>query len=408
MRMRTALAKSKNMVSIRILKAIGTKYAQDYVTRFGFEADKHPPYLTMALGAGSVTVWQMARAYSVFANSGYLIQPYYIQRIVDDRGNNLGVANPQHAGDESLRVVDARNAFIMDSMLQDVTRYGTAARASKLGRKDLAGKTGTTNDFLDAWFCGYSPALVGIAWIGFDQPRTLGRNETGGGSLCRSGSATWKKRSRGSRKLHARPRKAWSISKSTPKAAAVTRNSSTRNRCRRRLRRNASVCLRRNAQRPPPLPLSPGGTPEFKTLPSMGGLKNRGHPGRNRRRSRTGRLAGRENHGAAALCTDQAGKRGEELATVARVDPPVAVIEEVKSAGFRRHPEFARRALAVDDHFGPVLEFQFEHAAGLHLQVHVQSCSVGRGLSTAASMPARVSVASRSNSESVRAARVIG
>ena len=180
MRLRTALAKSKNMVSIRILKAIGPKYAQDYVTRFGFEADKHPPYLTMALGAGSVTVWQMARAYSVFANSGYLIQPYYIQKIVDDRGNNLGVANPQHAGDESLRVVDARNAFIMDSMLQDVTRYGTAARASKLGRKDLAGKTGTTNDFLDAWFCGYSPALVGIAWVGFDQPRTLGRNETGG------------------------------------------------------------------------------------------------------------------------------------------------------------------------------------------------------------------------------------
>jgi len=180
MRMRTALARSKNMVSIRILKAIGTKYAQDYVTRFGFDADKHPPYLTMALGAGSVTLWQMARGYSVFANTGYLIQPYFIQRIVDDRGNSLGTANPQHAGDESLRVIDARNAFIMDSMLQDVTRYGTAARASRLGRKDLAGKTGTTNDFLDAWFCGYSPALVGIAWIGFDQPRTLGRNETGG------------------------------------------------------------------------------------------------------------------------------------------------------------------------------------------------------------------------------------
>ncbi len=180
MRMRTALAKSKNMVSIRLLKAIGTKYAQDYVTRFGFEAEKHPPYLTMALGAGSVTLWQMARAYSVFANNGYLVQPYYIQRIVDDRGNSLGNAKPQHAGDESLRVLDARNAFIMDSMLQDVTRVGTAARAAKLGRKDLAGKTGTTNDFLDAWFCGYSPALVGVAWMGFDQPRSLGRNETGG------------------------------------------------------------------------------------------------------------------------------------------------------------------------------------------------------------------------------------
>ncbi len=180
MRMRTALAKSKNMVSIRVLKAIGTKYAQDYVTRFGFEADKHPPYLTMALGAGSVTAWQMARAYSVLANGGYLVQPYYIQRIVDDRGNSLGAANPQRAGDETLRVIDARNAFIMDSMLQDVTRYGTAARVARLGRKDLAGKTGTTNDFLDAWFGGYSPALVGIAWVGFDKPRSLGRNETGG------------------------------------------------------------------------------------------------------------------------------------------------------------------------------------------------------------------------------------
>jgi penicillin-binding protein 1A len=180
MRLRTALAKSKNMVSVRLLQDITPKYAQDYVTRFGFEADKHPPYLTMALGAGSVTPMQMARAYAVFANGGYLIQPYVIQRIVDDRGEPLGLAKPARAGDESLRVIDARNAFIMDSMMQDVTRYGTAARASKLGRRDLAGKTGTTNDFVDGWFCGYMPALVGIAWLGFDQPKTLGRNQTGG------------------------------------------------------------------------------------------------------------------------------------------------------------------------------------------------------------------------------------
>ncbi|MBK8065678.1 MAG: penicillin-binding protein 1A [Betaproteobacteria bacterium] len=180
MRMRTALAKSKNMVSIRILQSIGPKYAQDYVTRFGFEADKHPPYLTMALGAGAVTPLQMARGYSVFANGGYMIQPYFIQRIVDDRGNPLGQANPQRAGEESLRVIDARNAFIMDSMLQDVTRYGTAARAARLGRQDLAGKTGTTNEHVDAWFCGYTPALVGISWVGYDQPKNLGRNETGG------------------------------------------------------------------------------------------------------------------------------------------------------------------------------------------------------------------------------------
>jgi penicillin-binding protein 1A len=180
LRMRTALAKSKNMVSIRILQDINPKYAQDYVTRFGFDADKHPPYLTLALGAGAVTPLQMARAYAVFANGGYLVQPYFIQKVVDDRGNPIGVAQPRQAGDEALRVIDARNAFIMDSMMQDVTRYGTAASASRLGRRDLAGKTGTTNDFVDAWFCGYQPGLVGVAWIGFDQPRTLGKNQTGG------------------------------------------------------------------------------------------------------------------------------------------------------------------------------------------------------------------------------------
>jgi penicillin-binding protein 1A len=180
MRLRTALVKSKNMVSIRILDAIGVKYAQDYITRFGFEAARHPPYLTMALGSGTVTPWQMARAYSVFANGGYLVQPYFIHKIVDDRGNPLGVARPQRAGDESLRVIDSRNAFIMDSLMQDVARVGTAARTASLGRKDVAGKTGTTNEFIDAWFAGYLPSLVGVSWVGYDQPRSLGRNQTGG------------------------------------------------------------------------------------------------------------------------------------------------------------------------------------------------------------------------------------
>lgn len=180
MRLRTGLAKSKNMVSIRVLQAIGTQYAQDYVTRFGFDADKHPPYLTMALGAGSVTLWQMARAYSVFANGGFKIEPYLVAKIVDDRGNVLAQAQPQQAGDESLRVIDARNAFLMDSMMHDVVRAGTATGAKVLGRQDLAGKTGTTNDFVDAWFNGYQPSLVGIAWVGFDQPRRLGNGETGG------------------------------------------------------------------------------------------------------------------------------------------------------------------------------------------------------------------------------------
>jgi penicillin-binding protein 1A len=179
MRMRTALVKSKNMVSIRILQAIGPPYAQEYITRFGFDADKHPPYLTMALGAGSVTLWQMVRAYGVFATGGYRIEPYIVARIVDDRGNTLAQAQPAMAGTESLRVIDARNAFLMDSMMHDVVRSGTAARAMSLGRHDLAGKTGTTNDYIDAWFNGYQPELVGIAWVGFDQPRKLGSNETG-------------------------------------------------------------------------------------------------------------------------------------------------------------------------------------------------------------------------------------
>ncbi len=180
MRLRTGLAKSKNMVSIRVLQSIGTQYAQDYVTRFGFEAERHPPYLTMALGAGSVTLWQMARGYGVFANGGFKIEPYIVSKIVDDRGNVLAQAQPQLAGDESLRVIDARNAFLMDSMMREVVRSGTAARAMSLGRQDLAGKTGTTNDYVDAWFNGYQPSLVGIAWVGFDQPRRLGSSETGG------------------------------------------------------------------------------------------------------------------------------------------------------------------------------------------------------------------------------------
>ncbi len=179
MSMRTGLAKSKNMVSIRVLQAIGPQYAQDYITRFGFDADKHPPYLTMALGAGSVTAWQMARAYSVFATGGYRVEPYIIQRIVDDRGEVLAQAQPVPAGDESLRVLDSRNAFIMDNLLHDVVRYGTGARAMSLGRKDLAGKTGTTNDLVDAWFAGYQPGIVAISWMGFDQPKKLGGNETG-------------------------------------------------------------------------------------------------------------------------------------------------------------------------------------------------------------------------------------
>ena len=181
MTMRKGLTKSKNMISIRILNRIGAKYGQEYTSRFGFLPEKNPPYLTLALGAGAVTPLQMAGAYAVFANGGYKINPYLISKITDNNGNVLVSAKPDKAGDESNRVIDERNAFLIDSMLKDVVRYGTAAKAMVLKRPDLAGKTGTTNDSFDAWFAGYQAKIVGIAWIGFDQPKNLGNRETGGG-----------------------------------------------------------------------------------------------------------------------------------------------------------------------------------------------------------------------------------
>jgi penicillin-binding protein 1A len=181
MSMRRGLTKSKNMVSIRILHRIGAKYGQEYTTRFGFDPERNPPYLTLALGAGGVTPMQMAGAYAVFANGGYKVSPYLIAKVTDANGKVLSQANPDRAGDEKNRVIDERNAFLMDSMMKDVVRFGTATRALSLKRPDIAGKTGTTNDSIDAWFAGYQPKLVGVAWIGFDQPKNLGNKETGGG-----------------------------------------------------------------------------------------------------------------------------------------------------------------------------------------------------------------------------------
>jgi penicillin-binding protein 1A len=182
MTMRRGLTKSKNMISIRILNKIGARYGQEYATRFGFDADKNPPYLTLALGAGSTTPLQMAGAYAVFANGGYRVSPYLISKVTDADGKILSEARPEKAGVEANRVIDARNAYLMDSMLRDVVRYGTAAKAGQmLKRTDLSGKTGTTNDSIDAWFAGYQPKLVAIAWMGYDQPKNLGNRETGGG-----------------------------------------------------------------------------------------------------------------------------------------------------------------------------------------------------------------------------------
>ncbi|NMG43138.1 PBP1A family penicillin-binding protein [Aromatoleum toluvorans] len=180
MTLRDGLARSKNMISIRVLRSITPAYAQDYITRFGFDAAQHPPYLTMALGAGMTTPWQMATGYAVFANGGYRVEPYVVKEMIDGEGHVVAKVDPPVAGDSAPRVIDPRNAWLMSSMMQDVVRRGTATRALVLKRGDLAGKTGTTNDYVDAWFAGYNPDLVAVSWLGHDQPRNLGRGETGG------------------------------------------------------------------------------------------------------------------------------------------------------------------------------------------------------------------------------------
>nr|WP_245549305.1 penicillin-binding protein 1A [Noviherbaspirillum massiliense] len=179
--MRTGLKKSKNLVSVRILRAITPAYAREYLTRFGFDAERHPENLTMTLGTGAVTPLQLAGAYAVFANGGARIAPWLIRKIVDAHGNVLSETQPASADDQAARVLDPRNAFIMDSMLRDVVRSGTGYLATqKLKRGDLAGKTGTTNDAVDGWFAGYGGDVVAVAWMGYDQPKSLGGREFGG------------------------------------------------------------------------------------------------------------------------------------------------------------------------------------------------------------------------------------
>jgi penicillin-binding protein 1A len=181
MTLRTGLAKSKNMISIRVLQAVGAQNAQEWVTHFGFDAERHPAYLTMALGAGSVTPMQMTAAYSVFANGGYRVNPWLITKVTDQKGRTLVETKPPVLN-ESMRTIPARNAFLMTNLLGEVTSRGTAARAqATLKRPDVYGKTGTTNDSIDAWFAGYQPTLAAVAWIGYDTPRNLGARETGGG-----------------------------------------------------------------------------------------------------------------------------------------------------------------------------------------------------------------------------------
>lgn len=180
--MRQGLYKSRNMVSIRIMQAVGPKYVQDYLTRFGFDRERQPAVLPLALGAGSVTPLQLAGAYAVLANGGYRVPPYIIDRVTDSTGKVIMQAKPVVAGDAAARVIDARTAYVMTDMLRGVATSGTGARAGReLKRSDIGGKTGTTNESHDAWFGGYTPSKVAVVWMGFDQPRSLGSGETGGG-----------------------------------------------------------------------------------------------------------------------------------------------------------------------------------------------------------------------------------
>lgn len=198
-RLRVALTHSRNMVSIRLLRDIGAEYAIEYAQRFGFDTTQMPKNLSLALGSGSASPWDMARAYSTFANGGYRIEPYIIQRIEDANGNIIMQAQPDTVCETCMltvdidqpdeqsqtfkaakRIITPQNAYIMNSMLRDVVRFGTGKKAMSLGREDLAGKTGTTNDQVDAWFNGFNPELVAISWVGFDSPRSLGHYETGG------------------------------------------------------------------------------------------------------------------------------------------------------------------------------------------------------------------------------------
>ncbi len=240
-RLREALVKSRNLVSIRILQAIGLRYAINYIQRFGFEREQMPYDLSLALGSGSFSPLQIVRAYSVFSNGGYLIDPYIIDRVESGTGEVIFQNHPrtvcQDCETENLdelaateaaaaeaqeieqstevatlseeeqleaaelsaldgtateaveaeivsqyapRVISAQNAFIMRSMMREVVQRGTAVRAKALGRKDIAGKTGTTNDQLDAWFSGYNDQVVTTSWVGFDNQRSMGNRETGG------------------------------------------------------------------------------------------------------------------------------------------------------------------------------------------------------------------------------------
>lgn len=178
--LRQALTASKNMVSIRILMSIGVGYAQQYIQRFGFKPSELPASLSMALGTGETTPLKIAEAYSVFANGGYRVSSHVVDKIYDSDGRLRAQMQPLVAGQNAPQAIDPRNAYIMYKIMQDVVRVGTARGAAALGRSDIAGKTGTTNDNKDAWFVGFNPDVVTAVYIGFDKPKSMGRAGYGG------------------------------------------------------------------------------------------------------------------------------------------------------------------------------------------------------------------------------------
>ena len=178
--LRQALASSSNLVSVRVLEHVGISRAREWATRFGLDAARQPANLTLALGTGSVTPLQMVRAYATLANGGWRLTPVVVEKIIDAQGKVLFEAPPPEALNDDNRAIPARNAYVMSSLLNDVTRYGTGARAQALlKRRDIYGKTGTTDNAYDAWFAGYHPSLATVVWMGYDKPRSLGNRESG-------------------------------------------------------------------------------------------------------------------------------------------------------------------------------------------------------------------------------------
>ena len=363
MPLHTALAKSKNMVSIRILQAVGTQNAQDWISRFGFDAEKHPPYLTMALGAGAVTPMQMATAYSVFANGGYRINPWLITKITDQRGKVLVESQPP-LPNESVRAVDARNAFIMSRLLQEVARVGTAARAqATLKRVDLYGKTGTTNDSIDTWFAGFQPTLTAVAWMGYDTPRSLGdardrrRPEPAGldhlhgnGAQGRAGDGAVRTRGRGQRR-----------------GRVVLRGIRARWRRGQPGRRDSRPGQRICITRPEPAAGARGQEPDEFGRPAaqpsarvaVGGTQE--HPGSVPELGWPGPLG--EIQRLAGLLTRVAGEIREELAIALGVQPQAPVELVVEPAGAGGHPDLVQGLLQVHDDLAAVGESERDHPA---------------------------------------------